>query len=78
MVTISTESGDGRHNNVTRELSGVYHAITGANERFKTGQFVDVSAEGLDLYNTMLEAMGVTQRLGPAGRAFSRVSQILR
>ncbi len=78
MLTISTESGDGRHNNVTRELSGVYHAITGANERFKTGQFIDVDAEGLDLYNTMLEAMGVSQRLGPSGRALNRVSQILR
>lgn len=77
MVTISTESGDGRHNNSVRELSGVYHAITGANGRFKTGQFIDVSAEGLDLYNTMLEAMGVSQQLGPAGRQFSRVSQIL-
>ena len=78
MITISTESGDGRHNNVTRELGGVYHAITGANDRFKTGQFVDVSAEGLDLYNTMLEAMGIGERLGPSGRSLNRVSQILR
>ncbi|NNE18371.1 MAG: hypothetical protein HKN10_07840, partial [Myxococcales bacterium] len=57
---------------------GVYHAISGANERFKTGQFVDVSAEGLDLYNTMLEAMGISRRLGPSGRSLNRVSQILR
>jgi hypothetical protein len=78
MVTVSTESGDGRRNNITRELSGVYHVITDTNERFKTGQFIDVDAEGLDLYNTMLEAIGIGDRLGPSGRAMNRVSQILR
>ena len=46
LITISTESGDGRHNDVKRELSGVFHAITGANGRFKTGQIMDVGAEG--------------------------------
>ena len=35
MLTISTESGDGRHNDSKRELSGVFHAISGANGRFK-------------------------------------------
>lgn len=68
LITISTESGDGRHDNVKRELSGVFHAITSANGRFKTGQTIDVSAEGLDVYNTMLEAMGASRRLGPSGR----------
>jgi hypothetical protein len=68
LITISTESGDGRHANVKRELSGVFHAISGAGGRFKTGQIVDIGAEGLDVYNTMLEAMGVTQRLGPTKR----------
>lgn len=68
LITISTESGDGRHNDSKRELSGVFHAITGANGRFKTGQFLDVGAEGLDLYNTMLGAMGASRRLGPADR----------
>ncbi len=38
LLTVSTESGDGRHNNSKRELSGVFHAITGANGRFKTGR----------------------------------------
>ncbi|HCR30781.1 MAG TPA: hypothetical protein DIV79_12265, partial [Opitutae bacterium] len=37
LFTVSTESGDGRHSDVKRELSGVFHAITGANGRFKTG-----------------------------------------
>lgn len=77
MITISTESGDGRHNDVKRELSGVFHAITGAAGRFKTGQLLDVKAEGLDVYNTMLSAMGVGQRLGPADRPFAAVESIL-
>ena len=76
MITISTESGDGRHNDSKRELSGVFHAITGANGRFKSG-IVDVGAEGLDVYNTMLGAVGATGRLGPAKREPRHVSSIL-
>ena len=59
MITVSTESGDGRHNDSKRELSGVFHAITGAGGRFKTGQIIDIGHEGLDVYNTMLGAMGL-------------------
>ena len=77
LITISTESGDGRHNDVKRELSGVFHAITGAGGRFKTGQLLDVKAEGLDVYNTMLATMGVTQRLGPRERPFTPVDAIV-
>jgi Protein of unknown function (DUF1552) len=76
LITISTESGDGRHNDVKRELSGVFHAITGANGRFKTGQTVDAGAEGLDVYNTMLDAMGASRRLGPAGREMTAIDAI--
>lgn len=76
LVTISTESGDGRHNDVKRELSGVFHAITSANGRFKTGQIQDAGAEGIDLYNTMLEAMGVSGRLGKTDRPQRRVDSI--
>ena len=68
MVTVSTESGDGRHSDVKRELSGVFHAISGAGGRFKTGQILDLGSEALDLYNTMLAAMGASDRLGPADR----------
>jgi len=68
LITISTESGDGRHSNVRRELSGVFHAISGANGRFKTGQIMDVGREGVDVYNSMLSAMGTKGRLGPAKR----------
>lgn len=68
LITISTESGDGRHSDVKRELSGVFHAISGAGGRFQTGQIMDVGAEGIDVYNTMLTAMGAAQRLGPDKR----------
>jgi hypothetical protein len=76
LITISTESGDGRHDNVKRELSGVFHAITGANGRFKTGQILPVGAEGIDVYNTMLDAMGASRRLGPANREKKAVDAI--
>lgn len=76
LITISTESGDGRHNDVKRELSGVFHAISGAGGRFKTGQILDVNAEGLDVYNTMLAAMGVNDRLGPEKRKMNNVHAI--
>jgi hypothetical protein len=76
LITISTESGDGRHNDSRRELSGVFHAITGANGRFKTGQIMDVESEGLDVYNTMLAAMDTIDRLGPADRPVRSVDAI--
>jgi hypothetical protein len=76
MITISTESGDGRHNDVKRELSGVFHAITGANGRFKTGEILDVGAEGIDVYNTMLEGVGVADRLGNGKRDAVHVDAI--
>jgi hypothetical protein len=76
LLTISTESGDGRHNNVKRELSGVFHAITSANGRFKTGQSMDVKAEGIDVYNTMLRAMGSKRKIGPKKREHKSVDKI--
>jgi hypothetical protein len=76
LLTISTESGDGRHNDVKRELTGVFHAISGAGGRLKTGKIVDVNAEGLDVYNTMLAAMGVSGRLGPEKRKLAAVDAI--
>jgi hypothetical protein len=76
LITISTESGDGRHDNVKRELSGVFHAVSSANGRFKTGQTLDVGAEGLDVYNTLLAGMAVSERLGPSGRKMQAVDAI--
>lgn len=76
-ITISTESGDGRHSDVKRELSGVFHAITEANGKFKTGEIIDLKREGIDVYNTMLDGMGAKERLGPNDREFSPVERIL-
>ena len=76
LITISTESGDGRHSNVKRELSGVFHAITGANGRFKTGQIMDVPAEGIDVYNTMLTTMDAAKKLGPTNREHQPIDRI--
>lgn len=76
LFTLSTESGDGRHNDVKRELSGIFHAVTGANGRFKTGQILDVATEALDLYNTLLDAHGTQRRLGPTEREFRRLDGI--
>ena len=79
LITISTESGDGRHNDPKRELSGVFHAVTSAGGRFRSGQVLDAGAEGIDLYNTMLAAMGVpaSGRLGPADREHRPVEAVL-
>ena len=76
LITISTESGDGRHNNVKRELSGVFHAISGAGGRFKTGEIMDIGAEGIDVYNTMLTTMGSKERLGPEKREHTAIEGI--
>ena len=59
-----------------RELSGVFHAVTGATGRFQTGQIMDVKAEGLDVYNTMLTAMNAKQHLGPDKREHRAVDEI--
>jgi hypothetical protein len=62
---------------VKRELSGVFHAITSANGRFKTGEIMDIGREGIDVYNTMLDAMGASDRLGPADHEATRVDSLL-
>lgn len=76
-ITVSTESGDGRHNDVKRELSGIFHAVTEANGRFKTDQIIDAKREGIDVYNTMLESFGIQERIGPANREVQRVDAML-
>lgn len=76
LITISTESGDGRHNDVKRELSGVFHAVTGANGRLKTGQIMDVGVEGIDLYNTILDSFDIAKRMGPEDREMQPVDSV--
>jgi hypothetical protein len=50
---------------VKRELAGIFHAVTGAGGRLKAGEIIDANAEGIDVYNTILTALGASQRLGP-------------
>lgn len=76
-ITVSTESGDGRHNDVKRELSGIFHAVTEAGGRFKSGEILDVKREGIDVYNTMLEQMGTAHRIGPSDRKLHRVDSMI-
>jgi len=76
LITISTESGDGRHNDFKRELTGVFHAITSGAGRFKTGNIIDVGNEGIDVYNTMLTAYDAKNRLGPTDRDPTSVDKI--
>ena len=49
---------------------------TGANGRFKSGEILDVGAEGIDVYNTMLDAMGVTDRLGDPKRKTKAIDSL--
>ena len=46
----------------------MFHAVTSANGRFKTGQCLDVGAEGIDVYNTLLAGLEINGRLGPEDR----------
>ena len=51
-------------------------AISGAGGRFKTGEILDLGAEGIDTYNTMLDAFDARQGLGPKERDSRRVDRI--
>ena len=64
MLMLGTELGDGNPHN----LESVFHMVSRCNERFRAGTF-DLDGEGLDVYNTVLAAYGVDQRMGPAGRS---------
>lgn len=66
LFTISTESRDGRRSDVKREILGVFHAVSGANGRFKTSQIIDVGEKCIYVYNTIMEGMIVSNCLGPA------------
>ena len=77
LLTISTESGDGRHNDTKRELSGVFHATTSNGGRLKTGQILDVNSEGLDLYNTLIQTTGTKAQLGPDKRPAKLVEKVI-
>ena len=75
MITISTESGDGRHRSAEFELDGVFHVISSAGGRFKVGNgdFIDVNDHGTALYNTMLRRYGVSSLLGDGKGDLSKI-----
>ena len=78
LVSISTESGDGRHNDVNRELSGIFHAFSSGCGRLATGSIIDADAEGIDVYNTIVrEAYNLDYKIGPAERAVQTVAGVL-
>jgi|GEM_PF-3919075 len=45
------------------------------NSRFQTAEIMDVKAEGLDIFNTMLTAMNAQRHLGPSKE---NTSQLIR
>ena len=59
-------------------FSFLCEAGVGAGGRFKTGQIVDVNAEGIDVYNTLLATMDVKTRLGPDNRDAKEIDLIRR
>lgn len=78
LVSISTESGDGRHSDSRRELSGIFHAFSGAAGRLATGGIVDANAEGIDVYNTIIaQGFGYGRKLGPDDRTVNVVNAVL-
>lgn len=78
MLTVSTESADGRHRTADHELNGVFHAISAANGRFKVGNggYIAVNDHGSNMYNTMLKSYGVSG--GLLGDKKGNVSKILK
>ncbi len=66
----------GRHKDVKREVSAMFHALTSANGRFNTGEILDVKVEGLDVYDTIGSGMSVTDRLGSKNRKATSIDKI--
>lgn len=79
MITFATESGSGNHD-VARanevELANVFHAISPANGKFRTGHIDLGLADAQNLYNTMLAAHGVPAS-GLLGEGNADVDEIL-
>lgn len=73
---IASDGPPSRPIKALKQSKALTHAITGAAGRFKTGQILDVGAEGLDVYDTMLNAMGSSRRLGPTDRESRSVDSI--
>lgn len=74
LVMVGTELGNG----AKHEINDVLHAVSGANGRIKTG-VVDAQTRmsSVDLYNTCLEGVGITQKMGDLKFAKGTVSSVL-
>lgn len=61
LITVSTESADGRHRTAEFELDGVFHAISSGNGRLKVGNgdYISINDHASNMYNTMLKTYGV-------------------
>lgn len=74
LLLMSTELGNG----AKHEINDVLHGVTGAGGKLKTG-VVDANARmsSVDFYNTCLEAVGVTQKMGDLKFSKGTLSSLL-
>ncbi len=73
LLTIGTELGNGNPHN----LESVFHAVSGANERFKTGSILDVNRSGTDLYSTLVHAYGIDRNVGTQSAYTGDIEELL-
>jgi hypothetical protein len=60
LITIGTELGDGN----PHDLESVFHAVSGANDRIRTGQIYDLDASATEVYTTLVHSLGVDEVVG--------------
>jgi len=73
LITIGTELGNGN----AHDLESVFHAVSGANGRIRTGEIFDLDASSTELYTTLLSAMDIDRVLGTASAFGGLLDQIL-
>ncbi|MEM6997132.1 MAG: hypothetical protein AAF721_41895, partial [Myxococcota bacterium] len=71
--TIRTLLGNGNPHN----LESVFHAVSGANERFKTGTIIDANRSGTDLYSTLVHAYGIGRNVGTESAYTGDIEELL-
>lgn len=74
LVMITTELGD----SATHSYRGVFHALSGASNRLKTGVVLDAGGDyGPSLYNACLKGIGVNTKMGDPRVRDEELSAIL-
>lgn len=73
LITMGTELGNGN----PHDLESVFHAVSGANGRIRTGQIFDLDASSTELYTTLLAAMDIDRVLGTGSAYGGLLSQLL-